>query len=203
MEESVKENGSAAEIEESSASSEVNDKAETSDRNFRRVLAERKKDRAMIADLKAQLDSQTTSLLQAEGKKDELVSTYKARSEQREKELNEVKGNYAWMTVKSEVERALLKEGCHKPGNVIKLEASGVASLADHMNENFEVDADVLKDLVEAAKKEHPEYFQKARVPINDATPSDKINTTQTVNLKEIVGNEDARREYLAKLLDN
>ena len=202
MEESVEEKGSAAESEESSASSEVKDHGV--ERNYKRLLAERKRDKDVIGDLQAKLEGMQTNVLQAEGKKDELVATYKSRSEAREKELNEVRGAYAWKTVESEVTKALLGSGCSKPKNVIKLEAEGISGLADHMDrETFQIDGDVLKELVEVAKLSHPEYFSKGRVPVADAVPTNIVEKTQTINLKEIAGNEEARRAYLAKLFSS
>ena len=200
MEESVEEKGSAAETGESSASPEVKDHGV--ERNYKRLLAERKRDKDVIGDLQAKLEGMQTNVLQAEGKKDELVATYKSRSEAKEKELKEVRGAYAWKTVESEVTKALLESGCSKPKNIIKLESDSVAGLADHMDRTtFKIDSEILKELVESAKVSHPEYFSKGRVPVSDAVPTNIVESKQTINLKEIAGNEEARRAYLAKLI--
>ena len=199
MEESVEQKGSAAEIEVSSATSEVENHGLVN--KNKQLLAETKHEREARRNAEAELKRLKNELLEKEGKKDELLASVRSENEDLQKKLNDQIGNFAWKTVNSEVKEALLKANCTKPEKVMKLEDEGIISLAKVMDkETLSTDKEYLNELVENAKKAHPELFTKGNISVSDVVPSNKVETKPTVNLTQIVKDDEARRSYLAGL---
>lgn len=178
--------GSALNPEDGSATPDGNkeqvNNAEAVARKNRELLAELKKEREAKAEFQKQLDDIETQRLADSGQKDELIKKLQDQIKATEEKLKGTTNTFATKTVKAQLREAARAMGCEKPDLVLKL-----ANLSDISvsTEDFSVDSDSLKGVLEAVKNEAPELFKKQAAPPRDGNPGSP-NQEETGYLAEL-----------------
>jgi hypothetical protein len=165
--------GSASDSAEGSAPREENteqvNNAEAVAKKNRELLAELKKEREARVESQKQLDAIETQKLADSGQKDELIKKYQDQTKALEEKLKNSTNTFAMKTVKHQLKEAARAMGCEKPELVLKL-----ANLSDISvsTEDFTVDTDSVKTVLEAVRDEAPMLFKKSVAPPRDGTPT-------------------------------
>jgi hypothetical protein len=134
----------------------------------KRVVAKAKnwQSRAEQAEQKAVEVEQ--ALLQAEGKKDELIDNLRKQLVEKDTRLKSTVGNFAYSSLTAQLEAEAAGVGCVDVKALSKLVDLSSVSVDD---ESFMADGEQLKILVDDAKKTMPYLFSKAGPKINTRTP--------------------------------
>lgn len=136
--------------------------------SFKKAVDREKKavERARIAEEKAQeLEQQR---LEKEGKLSELVESLRAENQKWKSKTTEVVSNFAYKSVKSQLEAEAAKNGCLNPRALSKLVD---LDTFDVDTDTFEASSDQLKSAIEDVRKENPWLFGKASPNINNSNP--------------------------------
>lgn len=136
--------------------------------SYKKVLGEKKKVESFLNELKAENEALKNAQMQAEGKKDEVITNLQKKIKEAEETLKKQNASYAMRVVSTQVERAAKDFGCKAVKDLIQL--SDVSEL--EINDNYEIDEKSLKSFVEKAKKERPYLFENKTVNVKDANPS-------------------------------
>jgi len=160
--------------------------------------SEAKKYRQEKAHLKQQLEAMNEELSTIKKSTLESQGNYKALYEklQKDHESSSEKyktqvGKYALNVIQSSVKEQLMQAQCQRPDAVLKLSADMVRGF--ELDEDFRPNPEEVKQLVEVAQKEYPEWFRKETPKIKDGFPVGKIPEKGIENL-----NKD---EILARLI--
>lgn len=136
----------------------------------RELLGKQRELKDRLAELEAQKSLMEQSKLEAAGKKDELIESLRKtlRDEQdaRKKERN----SYAYSVVSSKVREEAAKQGCVDGSAFIKLlEKDDFNAL--EIGDNYNVNSDDLKRLVESKRDSLSFLFKKNVPPTSDVAP--------------------------------
>lgn len=152
--------------------------AETPEEQVMNPQAVLKKNRELLARLKAEqdrakeaqekLDALEQDKLATAGKKDELIEQLKKQLKEKGDELKGVTQTFARKSVNSQILEAARAMGCDKPEVVIKLADMSDVTVGD----DFSVDRDALKSALEKVRDEVPTLFKKTPMAPKDGTPS-------------------------------
>ena len=141
--------------------------------------SEAKKYRQEKALLKQQLEAMNEELSTIKKSTLESQGNYKALYEklQKDHESSSEKyktqvGKYALNVIQSSVKEQLMQAQCQRPDAVLKLSADMVRGF--ELDENFSPNPAEVKQLVEGAQKEYPEWFRKETPKIKDGFPVGK-----------------------------
>lgn len=155
--------------------SDINVKDSVSYESHKKLLGEKKGLQTKFEAMQAELNSFRDDKLSAEGKKDDVINSLREQLNISQKESKELKSNFAWNTVKTQIKNEASVKGCVNPNKLIKLlskeEISGI-----EIDDNFNVNAQDLSKLIENAKKEHSDIglFSAKIINVNDVTGKQK-----------------------------
>lgn len=150
--------------------------------SFQKVLGEKKKTQARLAEnqqeleaIKEQLEAMNQDKLQAEGKKDELIKSLQSKVQELSGQVKEKDSQYGWTLVQSKLKEEALKQGCKRADvfmNLLVAEKDELATV--RVGENFEVDSESVKSLVERAKEKYQDIglFGQPTPAVHDAVPN-------------------------------
>jgi len=136
---------------------------------YKKILSEKKNAQTKLEEMKSELEKLRTEKLQAEGKKDELLEDYKTKYETAKKELTEKDQKFAWSKISSAIETEALKHGCLNTKKFLQLLNDNELSSLE-LDDNYSVNEQSLKSLIEQGKKENDFLFKK-NVSIADGQP--------------------------------
>ena len=135
-----------------------------------------------IEEMQEKLKHFETEKMQLEGNKDEAIERLRNELAEALKEKKSVKTNYAFSTVKKQVEAKAKALGCYKPEFLINNIDLGKIKVD---SETFDVDEETLDILLEDFKKENPFLFKSGNVKINDVNPK-AAGSSQKISLRDM-----------------
>lgn len=151
---------------------------ETNTEEIKNPEAVLKKNRELLAKLKAEQDKaksiqekldqiEQEKLAQA-GKKDELIDALKTKAKTLEEQYKQATQTFALKSVNSQVLDAARAMGCEKPEVIMKL--ADLSSVT--VNDDFSVDTEALKSALEKVREDVPALFKKATAAPRDGVPA-------------------------------
>lgn len=145
------------------------DNAETNPvkRAYDGILSEPKTERTKRRGIEEKMQAIEAEKLLEQGKLKEYADTYKSRAEKLENELKTVKHNYAFTTVKAQIERKASELGCIDPDLLLK----AVDLDRIQVDDAFIVDAQSLGEVLESVRKTKPYLFKQEGQKFRDTTP--------------------------------
>jgi len=160
---------------------------------YRKVLAEKKNTSQKLQEYEQKLKALEEEKLTREGKKDELLETYRQRAEETEKKLKEKEQAWAYSRITSAFKDAAYKKGCRAPEKLWKLLSDEQVNSLE-VDDSFNVSDSSLERLLEDSKKENDFLFDR-KVSIADGGPSNTPpDSIKPKNLQDALG------EYLKGL---
>lgn len=125
---------------------------------YKKVLSEKKKVLSEYETLQSKLREYEEKELESQGHKDQLIETYKKKAGDFETKYKRAVGTFAHRTMIEAFKTEALKAGCQQEhlDKLVKLTDLPVEAIDDEFNPNF----DVLKELVESAKKDNSIFFK-------------------------------------------
>lgn len=149
-----------------------------------------------LSELEKELENYRQKELEQQGKSQELIESLRKQKEERENELKKVQSNFALKTLKSSFSEVAREQGCVMPDKLLKL-LDRDALNAVEIDDEFNINRNQLKEIVEKAKEENPFAFVKKEVNIVDGVPkAHEVRKPKTKSPKEM-----SREELEAELL--
>jgi hypothetical protein len=149
--------------------------------SYRKAVSEKKKIQAQLEETSARLAELEETRLASEGKKDELIQSLQERVKKYKGEIDQRDATYAYKSVSSQLKAEAAKLGCVDPDTLIK-----VAPLDTlEVGEDYTVDAQSLKMLLDEQKEKMPYLFQSKSVAVKDGVPA-RPNTETTTDLSKM-----------------
>jgi len=134
----------------------------------KKLLGQHKTLKSQYEELQARMQKVEEEKMVAEGNKDELISSLRERLDKTESASKQMQANYAYNVVSGQVMQEAAKMGC--------VDTEALLQLADltqlEADENYNVYATQVKELLEMAKSKRPYLFQKAAPKIAVGTPT-------------------------------
>jgi hypothetical protein len=137
---------------------------------YRRTLTEAKKAKARLQELEDENLKMRQSQLEAEGKKDELIEALRKQNAEIQGKLKNAVGSFAYKSVSSEIMDEANKMGCSSLNLLMKAVESDLKTL--EYDDDFKVNRDQVKELLERVKKDEPVLFSKKAPTVKDGIPA-------------------------------
>lgn len=134
---------------------------------YKKTLALAKKREQELELERAEKQKLVEEKLQTEGKKDELIESYKKKYSDLEAKLKNAVGSFAGRTLSQAISLEATKEGCIDTGALLKLTELSSEMIDDEFNPNQEM----IKEVVEKAKKDFTFLFPKTASAAKTGTP--------------------------------
>ena len=134
---------------------------------YKKALGLAKKREAELEVERAEKQKLLEEKLQTEGKKDELIESLKKKYSESEDKLKKVVGSFANRSLKNAISLEASKEGCIDTEALLKLTELSAEMIDDEFNAN----QDMIKDLVESSKKNYSFLFPKSAPAAKTGTP--------------------------------
>ena len=139
---------------------------------YKRVLGEKKKTSETLTAERRKREELESRLLEAEGKKDELVDALKKQLESERETRTKEREDFAWQVLGSQIRSAAQAVGCADPDLLLKVGDFKSVSV----NDDFTVDNDQLRIAIEDTIKKHPVLSKKPTPSVKDAPPNTNVN---------------------------
>lgn len=146
--------------------------------SFQKVLNEKKAAQIKAEQTQSELQKLRDEKLEREGKQSELIEQYRKQISELEGNLTKTKQSYGWNTVKSELSRIAQLEGCTNPDKLIKLMSDDDLN-AIEVGENFAIDTESVKKVIERNKKDNHFLFKTTQSAVVNSNPNNKISTKE------------------------
>lgn len=154
------------------------DKGRTEDsvsyESHRKLLIEKKNLQARFQKLESELEGFKQSDLEAKGKQTELIESLRNQLSETKKESQEIRSKFAWNTLRSQIEREAINQGCINTNAFVKLMSKDDFNSIE-VDDNFNVNSDDLKRIVEKNKADYKDIglFKKEKVNVNDISTNE------------------------------
>lgn len=137
---------------------------------YKKVLSERKRFQSEYERAQEKLKEYEERELESQGQKDKLIETYKSKASEFEKKYKTAVGSFAHKSLTEAFKTEALKAGCQSEylDKLVKLTELPVEAIDEDFNPNF----DVLKDLVEQSKKDNAVFFKTQASAPRVGTPT-------------------------------
>lgn len=135
---------------------------------YKKVMDELKRAKASGQESREEAERLRQERLEQEGKLSELVDSLKAENQKLKNETRKVVGNFAYKSVRSQLEAEAAKVGCLNPNALAKLVD---LDSFDVDTETFSASQDQLKVAIDSVRKEVPGLFAKASPNVNNSNP--------------------------------
>lgn len=135
--------------------------------SYRKVVGAHKNMQEKFSLLESELRTLKEDKLMSEGKKDEVMESLRTKNKELESKLQTSIGNFAYKAVSGEVAKEAMKLGCVDADALIQLVDLGELDVSD----DFMVDAEQVKTMLEDVKKKRPYLFQKEAPKFIDGKP--------------------------------
>lgn len=156
-----------AQTSNGSADSEVS----PAKRAYDGILGELKGERQKRRELEEKMQAIEAERLLEAGKLKEYAETMKTRAQKLEEELRSAKQNFAFTTVKSQIERKASELGCLDSDLLIK----AIDMDKVQVDDAFTVDSQSLTEVLENVRKTKPFLFRQEGAKFKDANPSSAV----------------------------
>lgn len=126
--------------------------------------------------------------LESQGKLNELVDKLRAENEMKAREAEELKANYTYKVLTSEVKSKAASLGMNDPADALSM--FSMDGLKDIVDDDFNVNSDAVHGMLEQLKKQKPYLFRgnspqvRDGVPISD--PNAMPNAPKPKSLKDL-----------------
>lgn len=151
-------------------------------KSYRKLLTEKKNQQNKLGEVQEKLAALEAKDMESKGQQSELISTLRGQVGDLKDKLKETNYNFAWKSITGEIKAAAIKEGCDRPDALIKLlDKEDMDSL--EIGDDFSVNGDDLKRVLEKAKRENDFLFRKKSKPVADAIPSNEMPKKDLSNL--------------------
>lgn len=148
----------------------------------KKLLGEKKSIQAKYEEIEKKFNEMNENKLASEGKKDELLEAYKQKIGTYEEKFN----NFAYSAVSNNVALEAQQMGCIDKDALVKL----VDLTSLNVGDNFSVDTDEVKTMLEQVKKERPYLFKPVNPNVNTGTPRDFNSETGKVDFSKMSHDE-------------
>lgn len=178
---------SQAPVEQSTdASGEVDQgKDSVSLSSYQKVLKEKKARDARLSEMELKLQQLEEEKLAKDGKLQELLDTYKKKTSELEMKLEKTTKSYAWNSVTGEIKREALKAGCKDPDKLIRLMSDDDLK-AIEVGDNFSINTESLRELIEKNKKENYFLFESSSKQAAAGIPTSKAFEKPEKEIKDM-----------------
>lgn len=165
---------------------------------YSKVLGTLKKRESELDELRSRIDSIELEKKQAEGNKDEVITTLRSKLKEAEEGSKKLQHKYAWNVLEGQIKTEAIKQGCANPDKLIRL-LSDDDLKAIEVDAGFNVNQDDLKRLIDKARKDNEDIglFKNRSVNVNDVSPT-KSPAPKQKKVEEMTPSELA--EYIKKL---
>ena len=175
----------------------VEDQNQVAYETYKKTVESERNAKAKLSSMEQKLQALEEEKLQREGKKDELLTTYKTKLAEIESKYNKTQQSYAWNTLTGEIKREAMNSGCLDPDKLIKLMNDEDLNSIE-VGENFNVDRKSVKEVIERSKKENAFLFSQGNKVIANGNPTTKPVATNKVDINNMSWDE---AKALAKTL--
>ena len=180
-------------VEQTNQASGETSKDQVAYETYKKTVESEKVARAKLASMQQALQALEEEKLQRDGKKDELLETYKKRMQELEIKHNKTQQTYAWNTLTGEIKREAMANGCLNPDKLIKLMSDDDLNSIE-VGEDFNINKDAIKEVIERNKKENSFLFSQGNKVIANGTPN------KTPQAPQPKSEEDLIKAYIEKL---
>jgi hypothetical protein len=154
---------------------------------YKKTVTEAKRLKAQLREREEALQKLEAQKLEAEGNKEELISSLKKRLEATEKMNKEMLNNFVYSSLDSQVREEAIKLGCVDPDAVTKL---ADLSQVEVDPKTFKADRETVSSVLEDLRKAKPYLFGKSGPKINAQSPSGKIPEKEKKEFKQMTQQE-------------
>ena len=159
---------SASGVDAETTSQTKQDKDVVAYETYRKTLSEAKKAKEALEAVNAERQKLLDEKMAAEGKKDELIGSKDKRIQELEGKLKKVVGAFGHKQLASVVSQEAAKEGCIDVGALLALSDLSAVEVDDEFNVNVEQ----VRDLVQAVKREKSYLFNKPVTSAKTGVPT-------------------------------
>lgn len=159
----------AESTEETSGASETA-KNSVSHESHLKLLREKKALQAKFQEVEARYAALEREKLEAQGNKEEAYNSLKKQFETVKSQLDNTNAKYAWNAVSSKVKQAAIAKGCKDADKFLKLLGDDDLRSIE-IDENFNIQEDVLNNLIEKGSKENYFLFESSKKISATGTP--------------------------------
>lgn len=135
-----------------------------------------------LEDAKLKLRTAEEAKLKEEGKHKELAEQLQKQLEELDSVHKKTKATYAFKTVTSQIREHAVKSGCVDPDAMIKLATANGLLDSVEPDDEFNLKAETVKEIVSNAQKAMPYLFGKTAPQIRDGIPQTKPDTKGTLD---------------------
>ena len=136
---------------------------------YKRTVAEAKKMREQLEAERARSTELEQAKLAAEGKKDELLESYKKQLQEKDAKLKETYGNFAYASVKAQIVEQAAQMGCIDTAKLMKHVDFDSLDIDD---QTYLVDGNQLKHSLDSLKNEMPYFFDQKKFKTASHVPN-------------------------------
>jgi len=134
----------------------------------KKLLGEKKRQDERMTELETQLSELTNKRLESEGNKDELITKLRTELTSTKDTRQKETAKYAYKVITDQVKLEAVRLGCLDSDALVKL-----AELDElEVDENFNVDNESTKRIVEDIRKKRPYLFNKPSPKVIDGVPA-------------------------------
>jgi hypothetical protein len=186
----MKEQDQAPVGQEDSASGEsAKTKDSVSYDSYQKLLKEKKSVLSKYSELENQVAQLRQEKDMAEGNKDKVIEELKKQNQQIKSEYEKTKQTYTWSTLTGEIKREAMKHGCKDPDKLLRLMSDDdLRSL--EIGEDFSINSDGLKEIMEKNKKENHFLFESSPKAAAVGVPGKKAPVEPDKNIKDMTIDE-------------
>lgn len=153
--------------------------------SHRKLLGEKKSLQARYQELENQFLAIKQEKDLAEGNKDKVIEELRKQNSTIKSEFEKTKQTYTWNVLTGEIKREAIRNGCKDPDKLIKLiPDEDLRSL--EIGENFSIDGNSLKELIEKRKKEDHFLFESSSKSVVAGQPGVKAPVAPDKKLNEM-----------------
>jgi hypothetical protein len=157
--------------------------------SYQKVLKEKKSFQSRLSEYESKLQKLEEEKLHAEGKKEELLDSYKKRVQELESRLDKTNKSYAWNTLTGSIKTEAVKAGCKDPDKLIRLmDDEDLRSI--EIGDNFTINTESLKEIIEKNKKENYFLFETTPRQASVGNPSKKSPEEPKKSFKDMTREE-------------
>jgi len=135
---------------------------------YRKTLSLAKKREAELDIMRGEKQALLDEKMAAEGKQTELIESLKKQVQDRDGKLKKVVGSFGYKTLSQALALEAAKEGCVNIGDLIAL--SDLSTV--EMDDEFNVNQDQVKEMIQRSKKERGYLFNKSAVNVKTGIPT-------------------------------
>jgi hypothetical protein len=157
--------------ENASGAPEDKSKDSVSYESYQKALKEKKSFQSKAAEYESLIEQLRHDKALAEGNKDEVITTLKKQTDELKAKLDNTSKSFAWSTLTGEVKREAMKHGCKDPDKLIRLMSDDDLRSIE-VGENFSINSESLKEVIEKNKKENHFLFESSYKQAVAGTPS-------------------------------